>query len=82
MLSDDVEMLMCHCRNSLSANGELLGAMTRIKSALESCQQSGEAPVQQTNGAEPTEITPDYSNHPCVVCGKEANCDLKCSDQA
>lgn len=34
MLSDDVEMLMCHCRNSLSANGELLGAITRIKTAL------------------------------------------------
>ena len=38
--------------------------------------------AQQTNGAEPAEITPDYSSHPCVVCGKEANCDLKCSDQA
>ena len=45
MLSDDVEMLMCHCRNSLSANGELLGAMTRVKNTLESFQQ----PIKQYN---------------------------------
>lgn len=40
MLADDIEMLMCHCRNSLSANGELLGAMTRIKNFVDEAQKT------------------------------------------
>jgi hypothetical protein len=35
MLQDDIKMMMCHCRNSLNASGELLAAMTRIKDFVE-----------------------------------------------
>ena len=58
MLSDDVEMLMCHCRNSLHANGELLGAMTRIKKDVEELAQLSHNSVS----------TPCPAFQPCRVC--------------
>ena len=35
MISDDIKLLMGHCKCSLSANGDLLGAMMRIKKFVE-----------------------------------------------
>lgn len=32
---------------------------------------------ENSNSAEST----DYSDHPCVLCGKEGNCDEKCPDE-
>lgn len=34
-------------------------------------------PVQQTKAT----INSDYSNHPCVLCGKEGRCDCECPDE-
>ena len=73
----DESVKLCHFHQMNACLGAVRLLQNKRSQALRSQQKQPTTAVK----SEPSDITPDYSNHPCVLCGKEGNCDSKCPDQ-